>query len=65
MKLSPLLAAENFHNKLRILLEAVIGCQTSSATQRSHDYLQYECRAYHCIATFNGIIELQQDGCLH
>jgi hypothetical protein len=32
MKLCPLLAAENFHNKLRILLEAVIGCQTSSAT---------------------------------
>ncbi len=32
MKLRPLLAAENFHNKLRILLEAVIGCQTSSAT---------------------------------
>ena len=32
MKLHPLLAVENLHNKLRILLEAVIGCQTSSAT---------------------------------
>jgi hypothetical protein len=65
MKLRPLLAAENFHNKLRILLEAVIGCQTSSATQSSHNYLQYECRAYHRIAAFNGIIEPQQDGLLH
>ncbi len=65
MKLRPLLAAENFHNKLRILLEAVIGYQTSSATRRSHNYLQYECRAYHRIAAFNGIIEPQQDGCLH
>ncbi len=45
MKLRPFLAAKNFYNKLRILLEAVIRCQTSSATQRSHDYLQYECRA--------------------
>jgi hypothetical protein len=65
MKLRPLLAAGNFHNKLLILLEAVIGCQTSSATQCSHNYLQYECCAYHRIAAFNGIIEPQQDGRLH
>ncbi len=65
MKLRPLLAAENSHNKLCILLEAVIGCQTSSATRGSHNYLQYECCAYHCIDAFNGIIEPQQDGCLH
>ncbi len=65
MKLRPLLAAEDFHNKLCILLEAVIGCQTSSATQHCHNYLQYECHAYHRIAAFNGIIEPQQDGHLH
>ncbi len=39
--------------------------QTSSETRRSHDYFQYERRAYHCIAAFNGVIEPQQDGCLH
>jgi hypothetical protein len=56
MKLRPLLAAENFHNKLCILLEAVIGCRTSSATQCSHNYLQYECCAYHRIAAFNALL---------
>jgi hypothetical protein len=31
----------------------------------SHDYLQYERHAYHCIAAFNGVIEPQQDSHLH
>jgi hypothetical protein len=50
---------------LQILLEAIIGCNTSSETCWSHDYFQYDCRTYHCIAAFNGVIELQQDGHLH
>jgi hypothetical protein len=58
-KLRPLLEAENFHHNLNILLKAVIGCKTSSETQRSHDYLQYERHAYHHIAALNGVIEPQ------
>jgi hypothetical protein len=50
---------------LQILLEAIIGCKPSSDTRQSHDYLQYDYRAYHCIAAFNGVIEPQQDGHLH
>jgi hypothetical protein len=34
-------------------------------TRRSHDYFQYDQRAYHRIAAFNGVIEPQQDGRLH
>jgi hypothetical protein len=34
-------------------------------TLQSHDYFQYDCPAYHCIAAFNGVIEPQQDGSLH
>jgi hypothetical protein len=64
-KLCPLLEPQNFHHKLRILLEAVIGCKSSSDTRRSHDYLQYKHRAYHHIAAFSGVIEPQQDGRLH
>jgi hypothetical protein len=64
-KLCPLLEAQNFYHKLRILLETVIGCKSSSETRRSHDYLQYERYAYHHIAAFSGVIEPQQDGCLH
>jgi hypothetical protein len=64
-KLHPFLEAHNFHHKLRILLEAVIGCKSSSDTRRSHDYLQYKRRAYHRIDAFSGVIEPQQDGCLH
>ncbi len=59
-KQQPFLEAKNFHNKLQILLEAIIGCKTSSDTCLSHDYLQYDCRAYHCIAAFNGVIELSK-----
>ncbi len=64
-KLRPLLEALNFHHKLRILLEAVIGCKSSLDTRQSHDYLQYMRCACHCIAAFRGVIEPQQDGRLH
>ncbi len=64
-KLRPLLEAQNFHHKLRILLKAVIGCKSSSDTRQSHDYLQYKHCAYHCIAAFSGVITPQQDGHLH
>jgi hypothetical protein len=36
------LEAQNFHNKLQILLEAIIGCKISSEIHRSHDYFQYD-----------------------
>ncbi len=61
----PFLEAQNFHHKLQNLLEAIIGCKTSLETHRSHDYVQYDWRAYHRIAAFNGVIEPQQDGHLH
>jgi hypothetical protein len=61
----PFLKAKNFNHKLQIILEAIIGRKTSSETRRSHDYFQYDQHAYHCIAAFNGVIELQQDSCLH
>jgi hypothetical protein len=64
-KLCPLLEAQNFYHKLRILLKAIIGCKSSSDTRQSHDYLQYERCAYHRIAAFSGVIEPQQDGHLH
>ena len=65
-KQQPFLEAQNFLHKLQILLEAIIGCKTSLETRWSHDYFQYDQeRAYHCIAAFNGVIELQQDGHLH
>jgi hypothetical protein len=54
-KQRPFLEAQNFHHKLQILLEAIIGCKTSFETHRSRDYFQYDQRAYHCIAAFNGI----------
>jgi hypothetical protein len=41
------LEAQNFHHKLQTLLEAIIGCKTSSETRQSHDYFQYDQRAYH------------------
>ncbi len=37
-KQQPFLEAQNFHNKLQILLEAIIGCKTSLETHWSHDY---------------------------
>ncbi len=52
-KQQPFLEAQNFHHKLQILLEAIIGCKTSSETRWSHDYFQYDCRAYHRMAAFN------------
>jgi hypothetical protein len=64
-KQQPFLEAQNFHHKLQILLEAIIGCKTSSGTCRSHDYFQYDQPAYYCIAAFNGMIEPQQDSYLH
>jgi hypothetical protein len=64
-KQRPFLEAQNFHHKLQILLEAISGCKTSSETRRSHDYFQYDQRAYHCIAAFNGVIEPHQNGHLH
>jgi hypothetical protein len=64
-KLCPLLEAQNFHIKLHILLEAVIGCKSSLYTRPSHDYLQYKRHAYHRIAAFSGVLEPQQDGHLH
>jgi hypothetical protein len=64
-KQQPFLEAQNFHQNLQIILEAIIGCKTSSETRWSHDYLHNDCRAYHCIAAFNAVIEPQQDGCLH
>ncbi len=57
--------AQNFHRKLQILLEAIIGCKTSHKTGQSLDYFQYDQRAYHRIAAFNGVIEPQLDGRLH
>jgi hypothetical protein len=41
-KQQPFLEAQNFHHKLQFLLEAIIGCKTSSETHRSHDYFQYD-----------------------
>jgi hypothetical protein len=64
-KQRPFLEAQNFHHKLQILLEAIIGCKTSYKIHQSHDYFQYNRCAYHRIAAFNGVIEPQQDGCLH
>ncbi len=64
-KQQPFLEVQNFHHKLQILLEAIIGCKTSSETRQSHDYFQYDQHACHCIAAFNGVIEPQQDGHLH
>ncbi len=64
-KQQPFLEAQNFHHKLQILLEAIIGHKTSSETRWSHDYFQYDQRAYHCIAAFNGVIEPQQNGHLY
>jgi hypothetical protein len=64
-KQQPFQEAQNFHHKLQILLEAIIGCKTSSKTRRSHDYFQYDCCAYHFIAAFNRVMEPQQDGRLH
>ncbi len=64
-KQQPYLEAQNVHHKLQNLLEAIIGCKSSSETRQSHDYFQYDRHAYHCIAAFNGVIEPQQDGCLH
>jgi hypothetical protein len=37
----------------------------TTKTRRNHDYFQYDQCAYHCIDAFNGVIEPQQDGCLH
>ncbi len=64
-KQRPFLEAQNFYHKLQILLKAIIGCQTSYKTCQSHDYFQYDRRAYHHIAAFNGVIEPQLDGRLH
>ncbi len=64
-KQQPFLEAQNFNHKLQILLEAIIGCKTSLETHQSHDYLQYDWRAYHCIVALNGVMEPQQDGHLH
>jgi hypothetical protein len=61
----PFLEAQNFHHKLQILLEAIIGCKTSYKTRRNHDYFQYDQHTYHCIAAFNGVIEPQLDCRLH
>ncbi len=41
-KQRPFLETQNFHHKLQILLEAIIGCKTSSETRQSHDYFQYD-----------------------
>ncbi len=57
--------AQNFNHKLQILLKAIIRWKTSSETRQSHDYFQYDRRAYHRIAAFNGVIEPQLDGHLH
>ncbi len=40
-KQQPFLEAQKFHHKLH-LLEAIIGCKTSSETRLSHDYFQYD-----------------------
>ncbi len=37
-KQQPFLEAQNFHHKLQILLQAIIGYKTSLETRRSHDY---------------------------
>ncbi len=42
-----------------------MGCKTSSETHWSHDYFQNDQHAYHRIVAFNGVIEPQQDVCLH
>jgi hypothetical protein len=36
------LEAQTFHQKLQILVEAIIGCKTSSDTCCSYDYLYYD-----------------------
>jgi hypothetical protein len=64
-KQQPFLEALNFHHKLQILLEAIIGCKTSSETCQSCDHFQYDQCVYHCIAAFNGVKEPQQDSHLH
>jgi hypothetical protein len=60
--LHPLLQAQHFNHKLRILLEAVIGCKLSLDMRRSHDYLMYNQHAYHRIAAFIGVVEPQASG---
>jgi hypothetical protein len=64
-KQGPFLEAQNFHHKLQIYLKESLDAKPMSETCQSHDYFQYDPRAYHHIAAFNGVIELQQDGCLH
>jgi hypothetical protein len=65
-KQRPFFEAQNFHHKLQILLEAIIGCKTSYKTHQSQDYFQYDQHAYHRFATFfNGVIKPQLDGRLH
>ncbi len=39
-KQRPYLEAQNFHHKLQILLEAIIGCKTLPETCRSHEFFQ-------------------------
>jgi hypothetical protein len=56
-KQRPFREAQNFHHKIQILLEAIIGCKTSSETRWSHDYFRYDQHAYHFIAAFNGVIK--------
>jgi hypothetical protein len=46
-------------------LKQSLDAKTSLETRQSHDYLQYDWHAYHCIAAFNGVIEPKQDDCLH
>jgi hypothetical protein len=63
--LPPFKSPQSSPHKLRILLKVVIGCKSSSDTQQSHDYLQYEHHAYCHIAAFSSVIKLHQDDLLH
>jgi hypothetical protein len=64
-KQRPLLCALFFHNKLKVLLDAVIGCTSNTDRRRNVDFLQHERHAFGQIASLNGVIEPQVDGRLH
>jgi hypothetical protein len=61
----PLLSALCFHQKLDILLRAVVGCPSTKDTRRSNDFDLRNRHSFGKIASVNGVIEPQADGRLH
>ena len=60
------LEAQNFHHKLQILLEAIIGCKTSYETQRTwkHFSLYYDGRFDDPLFIAHGFNQLQRACCI-